>query len=145
MALVRTNYRSLNNLFDDFFGTEMDDWRRQNFSASNTTLPKVNILEDDDGFKVEMAAPGMEKSDFNIEVDNNILTISSEKKDEFAGKVLKYSRLEFSYQSFQRSFTLPDEADGNKIQATYKNGILKISIPKKEEAKPKPPRSISIS
>ena len=71
MALVKTNYPLFGNLFDDFFGTELADWRNQNFSATNTTLPKVNIKEDENGFIVEMAAPGMKKGDFKINVDNS--------------------------------------------------------------------------
>ena len=91
------------------------------------------------------AAPGMSKSDFHIELDKNVLTISSEKNVEREDEKVKYSRKEFAYESFQRAFTLPEDADGEKVAATYKDGILIISIPKKEEAKPKPPKSISIS
>jgi len=145
MTLVRTNYPVFGSLFDDFLNTEMDEWKRNNFSSTETTLPKVNIKEDDNGFEVEMAAPGMQKADFNIELDNNLLTISSEKKEDNKEDEGKYARREFAYRSFQRSFTLPDSADEAKIGANYKNGILRISIPKKEEAKPKPPKSISIS
>ena len=75
MALVKTNFPLFGNLFDDFFGTELADWRNQNYSATNTTLPKVNIKEDENGFVVEMAAPGMKKGDFKINVDNSLLTI----------------------------------------------------------------------
>lgn len=146
MTLVRTSdYPSFSSLFDDFFNTEFGDWKRQNFSSTQTTLPKVNIKEDNDGFAVEMAAPGMAKDDFNIKLDNNLLTISSEKKEENKNENEKYSRREFSYQSFQRSFTLPDTADEEKISASYENGILRVGIPKKEEAKPKPAKTISIS
>jgi HSP20 family protein len=145
MTLVRTNYPSLSSLFDDFFNTELGDWRRHNFSTTETTLPKVNIKEDEHGFEVEMAAPGMKKGDFNIQLDKNILTISSEKNEETSEEESRYSRKEFSYQSFQRAFTLPETANGEKIAAAYDKGILTISIPKKEEAKPKPPKSISIS
>ncbi|MEM6738070.1 MAG: Hsp20/alpha crystallin family protein [Bacteroidota bacterium] len=146
MTLVRTsNYPSFSSLFDDFFNTEVGDWKRQNFSSTQTTLPKVNIKEDHDAFVVEMAAPGMSKGDFNIELDNNLLTISSEKQEETKNEDEKYSRKEFSYQSFQRSFTLPESADGEKISASYENGILHVGIPKKEEAKPKPAKTISIT
>lgn len=148
MTIVKTNREALpsfSNLFDDFFNTELGNWRRSNFSDSNTTLPKVNIMEDDNEFRVEMAAPGMKKSDFSIELDHNLLTISSEKKEENTNGEGRYSRREFAYHSFQRSFTLPDSANGEKIKASYKDGILEIGIPKKEEAKPKPPKTISIS
>jgi HSP20 family protein len=108
-------------------------------------LPAVNIKENDNGFDVEMAVPGMKKDDFRVNLENNVLCISSEKKLENETNQGNYSRKEFSYQSFSRSFTLPDSADEGNIKAKYENGILMISIPKKEEAKPKPPRVIDIS
>ena len=145
MTLVTTNYPSFSSLFDEFFNTEMSDWKRHNYSDSDTTLPKVNVKEDDHGFEVEMAAPGMKKSDFNIKLEDNVLSISSEKTDDKEDDKVNYSRKEFSYQSFFRSFNLPDIADSNKVKASYENGILKISIPKKEEAKPRPPKMISVS
>lgn len=146
MALVKTNFPLFGNLFDDFFGTEMADWRNQNYSATNTTLPKVNIKEDENGFVVEMAAPGMKKGDFKINVDNSLLTISSQKQEEQKeGEGEKYTRREFAYHAFTRSFTLPNSADADKVSASYNDGILTVTIPKKEEAKPKPPKSIEIS
>lgn len=148
MTLVKFNrdpFPSFGSFFDNFFGTELSDWRRNNFSSTDTTLPKVNIKEDENGFTVEMAAPGMTKDDFNIHLDKNVLTISSEKEEEFKNDVEKYTRREYAYHSFQRSFTLPDIADGEKINAKYEHGILTIGIPKKEEAKPRPPKSIKIS
>ena len=133
------------SLFDRFFDNDLFDWSNRNFSLTNTTLPSVNILEDDNGFEVEMAAPSLEKGDFKIELNNNILTISSEKKLENETKEgQRYTRREFSYQSFCRSFTLPETAEGDKISAKYENGVLKVSIPKKEEAKPRPMRQIEI-
>lgn len=145
MALERTNYPSFSSLFDDFFGTELGDWKRKNYSASNTTLPKVNIIENIEGYIVEMAAPGMKKEDFNIQLNNNELTISSERKEGNGKEAQQFLKQEFAYQSFQRVFILPETADGEKIGANYENGILTVSIPKKEEAKPKPPRRISIN
>ena len=94
-----------------------------------------------------MAAPGMKKEDFKIELENNILTISSEKEEEHEedGKE-KYSRREYSYESFQRSFNLPKEVvDEEKIEAHYKNGVLQLTIPKKEKAKQKPPKKIQVA
>ena len=94
-----------------------------------------------------MAAPGMKKSDFRIELDGNLLTINSEatnQNEEKDGE--RYTRREFSYQSFQRSFTLPKEVvDSDKINARYEDGVLRLLIPKKEEAKPKPAKMIAIS
>jgi len=93
-----------------------------------------------------MAAPGMNKEDFKVELDGNVLTISSEKQNENEVKDgERYSRREFSYQSFQRSFQLPKEVvDADKIEAKYENGVLKLVVPKKEEAKPRPPKTIQI-
>ena len=111
------------------------------------TMPKVNIVEDDDSFSVEMAAPGMRKEDFQLELDNNTLTISSERTDENVeeknGK--NFTKREFSYQAFQRSFYLPNTVDSENIKAQYKDGILSLVIPKKEEAKKKPAKRIAIS
>ncbi|PHK97731.1 heat-shock protein [Neolewinella marina] len=127
-----------NNLFD---------WRNRNFSSTTTTLPSVNVRETGDEFIVEMAAPGMKKEDFSIELHNNVLTIRSEvrneKEEEEAGK---YSRREFSYQSFQRSFNLNNQVvNDQEIEATYEDGILRLVLPKQEEAREKPPRQISIN
>lgn len=132
---------------DDFFSRGLN-WAVSNFSDTGTTVPAVNIRETDNSYDVEMAAPGMKKEDFRVELDNNILTISSEKTEEReeGGEKEKYSRREFSYQAFQRSFSLPKEVvDEDKIQAHYRDGVLHLSIPKKEEAKQKPPRKIQIA
>lgn len=135
-------------LLPGFFDLSRDwlDWNNSNFSAGGSSLPAVNIRETSDGFDVEMAAPGMSKKDFKIELDNNVLTISAERKTENEHKDgERYTKREFSFQSFQRSFSLPKEVvDDDKIQARYEDGVLKLSIPKKEEAKPRPPKQISI-
>ena len=135
------------SLFNDTFTNDFFNWGLGNYSNTNTSLPAVNIRENADAFEVEMAAPGMTKEDFKIELDNNMLTISSEKKtrnEEKDGD--RYTRREFSYQSFQRSFQLPkDVVDAEKIQARYDNGLLHLVIPKKEEVKKRPPRTIQIS
>ncbi|MBN2766392.1 MAG: Hsp20/alpha crystallin family protein, partial [Paludibacteraceae bacterium] len=125
---------------------DMFDWSNRNFSNTNTTIPSVNIKENADAFMVEVAAPGFEKGDFKIELNLNTLSISSEKKVENEtreGEV--FTKREFSYQSFSRSFTLPQIADGDRIEANYQNGILTVLIPKREEAKPKPARMIEIN
>jgi HSP20 family protein len=134
------------NFVNDFFNTDLSDWSSRHFSDTNTTLPAVNIKETADAFAVEMAAPGMAKDDFKIELNNDLLTISSEKKNENETKEGEtYTRREYSYQSFSRSFTLPKTVDAEKISAKYENGVLSLTIPKKEEAKPKPVKQISIS
>jgi HSP20 family protein len=146
---MKRNGSSLNSLpalFDDFFNRDLFDWRQSNYSVSGTSLPAVNIIETNDGFEVEMAAPGMKKEDFKIELENNILSISSEKRNEVKDENEKYSRKEFSYESFQRSFNLSkDVVDAEKINAKYQDGVLRLLIPKKEEAKQKPARLIKIS
>jgi len=144
MTLVRYQ-NQLPSLFDRFFNNDFESWNKNNFSNTNTTLPSVNIKENKDAFLVEVAAPGFEKSDFKIELNNDLLTISSEKeiKDEVKDNE-KISKQEFSYQSFKRAFTLPELVEDDQISAKYENGILAIIIPKKEEAKPKPVKQIEI-
>jgi HSP20 family protein len=107
-------------------------------------VPAVNIKEEKDKFVLEMAAPGMKKDDFQINLDNYQLTISSEKKEEKKEKDDNYTRREFFYSTFSRSFTLPKSVDVEKIKADYKNGILSVVLPKKEE-ETKLTRQIKIS
>jgi HSP20 family protein len=150
MKLLNGNGSLMNQmplLFDDFFNRDLFNWGASNFSNTNTTIPSVNIRETNENFDVEVAAPGMNKKDFKIELDGNMLTISSERSEENRDKEdEKYSRREFSYQSFYRTFNLPKEVvDVDKIEAKYENGLLHLIIPKKEEAKQKPPRLINIS
>jgi HSP20 family protein len=148
MTLIRRNELTpaWSNFFDDFLNRNWYDWSNRNFSNTNTTLPAVNVKETEEAFAVELAAPGMEKDDFKVEVNNGLLTISSEKQAESKTENAKehYTKQEFSYESFSRSFTLPTIADSEKIEAKYEKGILLISIPKKEEAKPRPVKQISI-
>ncbi len=144
--LVLRNTNQVPSLFDRFFDGDMFDWSNRNFSNTNTTIPSVNIKENADAFMVEVAAPGFEKGDFKIELNLNTLSISSEKKVENETKEGEvFTKREFSYQSFSRSFTLPQIADGDRIEANYQNGILTVLIPKREEAKPKPARMIEIN
>lgn len=148
MSLVKRNSNTqfaFPNLLDDFFSRELFNWGNNNFSATSTTVPAVNIRESADKYEVEVAAPGMSKEDFKITLDHNFLTISSSKKQEEVRKEEGYTRKEFSYQSFTRSFEVPKEVvDGENIKATYENGILLLSLPKKEEAKQKAPKTIEI-
>lgn len=141
MTLMKFKNRDfMPSIWDNFFGR--DPWDLTNFSES--TLPAVNIKETNDNFVVEVAAPGMKKDDFKIELDNNLLMISSEKQENNEEKKGDYTRREFSYQSFQRSFTLPKSVEENQISATYADGVLSIAIPKREESKAKPKRMIEI-
>lgn len=139
-----SNFPVLSSLMDDWF---FNDWPSVFTSNFNTgmTLPKVNIKETADAFWVEMAVPGMKKSDFNIDLDNHVLSISTEIKEEDENKLEDYTRIEFGYSSFKRTFTLPESVDDGKIGASYKDGILSIHLPKREEAKQKPARTIKIS
>jgi len=148
MSLIkRENYSpTWPGIFNDFLSRDWYDWSNQNFSLTNTTIPSVNIKENENEFVVEMAAPGMTKDDFNIELNNSVLTISSEKQTNNQSKEGEnVTRREFSYQSFSRSFTLPVIVETDKISAKYENGILRVNIPKKEEAKPKPLKQIKVS
>ncbi|MEV4884095.1 Hsp20/alpha crystallin family protein [Chitinophaga ginsengisegetis] len=149
MSLIKRNgntFPAFPSLFDDFFGRELFNWGNNNFSSTSTTVPAVNIKETTDAFEVEVAAPGMEKGDFSITLDGNLLTISSAKQLQEEKKEQNYTRREFSYQSFQRSFELAkDVVDEDKINARYENGLLHLTIPKKEEAKQKGPRTIQVA
>lgn len=137
---------TVSRFFDDDWNS-LFDWTNRNFSNTATTLPSVNVKENDNEYIVEMAVPGMKKDDFQVVVNDNVLTIKSEVKNECEEKDgNNYTRKEFCYQSFQRSFNLNNNVvDDAKIKATYKDGILNITLPKKEEAKPKPIRNIKIS
>ena len=133
-------------LFDDVLTRELFNWGNHNYSSTSTTVPSVNIKENAENYEVEVAAPGMEKKDFNITLNGNLLTISSAKENKTETKDGNYTRKEFSYQSFQRSFELPKHnVDEDKIHAHYENGILNLVIPKKEEAKQKGTRLIEIA
>jgi HSP20 family protein len=150
MTLVKRNGSLLNplpTLFDDFFNRDLFNWNNSNFSDTQTTIPAVNIKETAENYEVEVAAPGMTKQDFKVQLDGNALTISSEKSHQTEEKDgERYSRKEFSYQSFQRTFNLQkDVVDVEKIEARYDNGLLHLMIPKKDEVKQKPPRLIQIS
>jgi HSP20 family protein len=150
MTLARFSnsaFPSFPSIFDRVFDGELMDWNNNNFSSTNSTLPAVNVREDDDAYKIEVAAPGLKKDDFKISYDNGRLTISSEYKNEVEDKEgEKITRREFSYQSFQRSFTVAENVvDAEKIAANYDSGILYLTLPKRDEVKPKPAKQIKIS
>lgn len=138
------NYPTWSNWIDSFFNNELPSVFNSNFNTG-MTLPKVNIKETGDAYVVEMAVPGLKKSDFQIDLDNHVLSISTEMKEENEQKEDNYTRREFGYSSFKRTFTLPDSVDDSKIDAKYEDGILNIHLPKREEAKQKPARTIKIS
>jgi HSP20 family protein len=130
-------------MFDDFFTRDF----RTSFGNSGVSTPAVNIIETNDDFRLEMVAPGMKKEAFNVELQENVLTISYEHEDNREGerREWKYTTREYNYHSFTRSFLLPDSADTGKIEAKYQDGILNLIIPKKDEARGKPGRQIKIS
>lgn len=146
MSLIKRNDNWLPSVFDDMFRT---DWfgGTTNVNSIGTSIPAVNIKETDDSFNVEVAAPGKSKEDFNIELDNDVLTISSEEKreNETTENNGRFTRKEFSYSTFKRAFGLPETVDSAKISASYNNGVLEITLPKKEEAKVQAKRMIEIA
>lgn len=139
-----SSFPSMMNLFDDLFYGDLPTIFSSNFTEG-ISMPKVNIKELDDSFVIEMAVPGMKKSDFEVNLDNNILSISAKKETEENENENGFVRREFSYSSFNRNFTLPETVDDSKIDARYNDGILSVDIPKKDEAKRKPNRIIDVS
>jgi HSP20 family protein len=128
---------------DDFFG---DETLAEFFGKKRgVNIPSVNVIDAKNEFKIEVAAPGLDKEDFKIELNNNVLTISSDKEEKSEENDQKYTRREFCYTCFKRSFTLPNTVDSEKISANHKNGILYVSIPKRDEAKEREPRNIFIA
>ncbi|HLK31075.1 MAG TPA: Hsp20/alpha crystallin family protein [Puia sp.] len=129
---VNGNARNINNVFDELFnefpafsGREWNNWN----------FPPVNIHETKDAYHLELSVPGRAKEDFKINVDNKLLTVSYEKKEETKQEDYKTVKREFSYRSFKRSFNLDENVDANNIQAKYENGLLKLFVPKKEQEK----------
>ncbi len=105
-------------------------------NVAYNNLPAVNVKEVENAFHIEVAAPGLKKEDFKLSLHENRLTISTQREENKEEKTEKFSRQEFNYSSFQRTFTLPKNVDGEKIDASYTNGILHVGLPKKEELKP---------
>jgi HSP20 family protein len=137
MTLVKfnpaKNSSPVNPWFSDVFESVFNDSVLTDRLVSR--VPAVNIAETEGDFQIELAVPGLKKEDFKISVDKNILNVSAEKKNENAQEGKKYSKREYIYTSFVRSFTLPDTIDHSKIDAAYTDGILSLVIAKKEEAK----------
>lgn len=132
--------------FDDFFTKDFFDWNDKNFTRLGSTLPSVNLIENDKNFKIELAAPGMKKDDFKIELHNGILTIAAEKKEEKEEKDKEgnYLRREFRYSSFKRSFNMPESIRQDDIKAKYNDGILTIDLAKVAEKMEKNKKMIEI-
>jgi len=146
MTLIKTkkNGDSFPSLLSDFFDTDRflsPRWLEREFEQ---TIPSVNIKENGKEFNIEFAAPGFSKTDFKVNVEDNVLTISAEKEEEKKEADERFTRKEFSYNSFSRSFTLPQTVNVEKVDAKYNDGILKLCIPKKEEAKTLPKKEIKV-
>ena len=131
MTLVKNNQVYFGNLFEELFNQYPANWGKDG-KGGFSNIP-ANIHETTDGFHVELSAPGRNKEDFKINVENGLLTVSFEKKEEAENKDYKTIRKEFSFKSFKRSFNLDDKINTNAIQAKYENGVLKLYLPKKEE------------
>ena len=143
MTLIRYNTR-MPRFFDDFFTKETDSFSTQ--TAKSNSLPAVNIKEDENNFQLEVAAPGRNKEDFQVKFDQGLLTISAEQNDEQESKDERYLKREFRHSNFQRSFRVEEkEVNGDNIVAKYENGVLHLTLPKREEAKPKPARQIEVA
>jgi HSP20 family protein len=136
-SVFNTYLKPFNNWFE--LPDEGDLW------GNVLNVPAVNIKEDEKSFKVDLAAPGMKKEDFEITLEDNMLTISSEKKEEKEQKNEKFTRKEYNFTSFSRSFTLPQDVLPDKIDARYENGVLMLVIPKKEPVKKQVPKHISVN
>jgi HSP20 family protein len=128
----------INDLFDEEF------WVNNENMSKGISVPSVNIKEGEKDYTIEIAAPGLQKRDFNIDVDRDTLTVSAEKSRKNEDEEKKYTRREFSYTKFSRSFTCPDWVNKDKIEAKYEDGVLSINIPKQKEQE-KPKKKISIS
>ncbi|MFP4041884.1 MAG: Hsp20/alpha crystallin family protein [Bacteroidales bacterium] len=142
MIPMLRNKRFLPSFDDDFFGR---DFVKDFFDfEANPSVPDVNVKDNKDSYVIEVAAPGLDKKDFNVDVQNNVLVISSEKEQKDEDKEENFLRREFSYSSFQRSFSLPEGVKAEDIKAKHENGVLYVSIPKKEEQKQIPSKKIKI-
>ena len=123
------------SVWEDFFNNDL--FALSAMASRGATVPAVNINETDKEFELELAAPGLKKNDFKVNIDRNVLTVSTEKKEEKEEKDKNFTRKEFSYHSFSRSFTLPESINQEKIDAKYNDGVLKLVLPKKDEVIPK--------
>ena len=140
MSLIRRNTGLFPSILNDVF---TPDWFG-GVDSYNQRVPAVNIREGEKEFTLELAVPGQKKEDFNVEVDNDVMTISMETKDETSEKDGEYTRREFNYEAFERSLMLPESVKEEKIKAKYNDGILKFKVMKKEEAKKRPPKVIEV-
>jgi Molecular chaperone (small heat shock protein) len=132
--LSRPGRRLLPSVFEDFF-RPMDEFFDRGVWGRTFTVPAVNVLEDTDEYKLFFAVPGMKKNDFKIDIDGNMITVSAEVEEKKEETKEEFTREEYNFSSFTRTFTLPEEVNREKIEAMYTDGILKLILPKKEESK----------
>lgn len=131
---------------DRFFGPSILDFDGGLLDfGSSVVIPEANIIENGKDYKIELAAPGLEKKDFKVEVQDGVLSISAEKEEERKEEDKSFRRREFSYNSFSRSFTLPENLVTDKIDAKYENGVLRLTLPKKEVTVSKPVKQITVA
>jgi HSP20 family protein len=130
-TLARTN--GLTSVLSDLI-EPWNEWFQDGFAGKALTLPRVNITEDKNSYNLTLAAPGLHKKDFKIDVDGNMLTISAQQEHNKEEKEESFTRREYNYSSFSRTFTLPEEVELDKINASYDGGVLKLMLPKTEKA-----------
>lgn len=133
MSLIKKNEKNFPTVFSDLFDYDKF-FGGQFLKELDRSLPATNVIETDKEFKIELSVPGFKKEDFKVNLENEVLTISAETKEEKKEEKEKFTRKEFTYNSFSRSFQLPKTASDEKINAKYDNGILKVNINKKPEA-----------
>jgi HSP20 family protein len=140
--LAKMNRRYVPAYWDDYFNDSF--FKSYRYPEFKGQTPSVNVVEEEKNYRIDVAVPGMSRNDIQIELDNDVLTISSELKDSKEDKKPNYMRREFSYNSFKRSFQLPESVDQEKILARHESGVLSIELPKKEEEVSKAPKQIKI-
>ena len=140
--LARINRNYVPAYWDDFFNDRF--FKQINTSGSQSHSPAVNVIEDEKNYRIEVAVPGVKREDFNIELEKDVLTISTEMKEGKEDQTPNYLRREFNFQSFKRSFQLPETIDQENIQASHEAGILIVNLPKSEELVEKAMKQIEV-
>ena len=140
--LARINKNYVPAYWDDFFNDRF--FNQLSTSGNGNHTPAVNVIEDEKAYRIEMAVPGLSRKDFQLEVEDDVLTISTEKKENKKEQKANYLRREFNYQSFKRSFQLPETVDQDAIQANHDSGVLTVNLPKREEVVQKAPKQIEV-
>ncbi len=142
MLVLKNKKINTPDVFDQFFNRDLHRILGADFQAN---APQVNIVENEMGYQIELAAPGLKKEDLGISIEQQTLTISAEKKSDIESKTTRYLKKEFSYQTFKRSFTVPEQVNVSGIKANYENGVLTVHLPKKEKKEAPASKTITIS